>query len=60
VLDSPLYRKKIVIDNYKTITHVSNPICPVLYMIAEKWHFEEKVGHDPYKAIAELNEKYKL
>ena len=61
VLDSPLYKKKIVIDDVKVVTHSSSTICPVMYLVVQKYHLEDKVaGYDPLSFIAELEKIYPL
>ena len=41
-LDCPLYKKKIVIDEFEIVMHVENAIDTVAYMKVKKAHTEEK------------------
>ena len=41
-LDSPIYKKKIVIDEFEIICHSKDIYSPVYYTIIKKWHLENK------------------
>ena len=41
-LDCPIYKKKIVIDEYDVICHSKDIYSPVYYSVIKKWHLENK------------------
>ena len=41
-LDCPIYKKKIVIDNYDIICHSKDIFSPVYYTVIKKYHLENK------------------
>ena len=41
-LDCPIYKKKIIIDNYEIICHSKDIFSPVYYTVIKKWHLENK------------------
>ena len=41
-LDCPIYKKKIVIDEFDIICHSKDIYSPVYYSVVKKWHLEDK------------------
>ena len=41
-LDCPIYKKKIVIDEFEIVCHSKDIFSPVYYTIIKKWHLEDK------------------
>ena len=41
-LDSPLFKKRIIIDETNTITHSADAFAPVSYLHITKYHLESK------------------
>jgi diphthine-ammonia ligase len=42
VLDAPVYRRRIVIDEAETICHADDAFAPVAYLVVRRWHLEDK------------------
>ncbi len=61
VLDAPLYKRKIVLDKVRVVTHSDSTICPVLYLVVEQFHLEDKsADYDPVKEILRLHAEVPL
>ncbi|PIK34116.1 putative diphthine--ammonia ligase isoform X1, partial [Apostichopus japonicus] len=43
-LDCPLFKKRIVIDEFEVIEHDSDPFAPVSYISFKKMHLEDKIN----------------
>ncbi|PIK60904.1 putative diphthine--ammonia ligase [Apostichopus japonicus] len=43
-LDCPLFKKRIVIDEFEVIKHDSDPFAPVSYISFKKMHLEDKIN----------------
>ena len=41
-LDCPIYKKRIIIDQYDIICHSKDIYSPVYYSVVKKWHLEDK------------------
>ncbi|KAK2196692.1 bifunctional Diphthamide synthase domain/Diphthine--ammonia ligase-Uncharacterized protein MJ0570/Rossmann-like alpha-beta-alpha sandwich fold [Babesia duncani] len=42
VLDCPLYKRRIVIKEYKVLHHTSDPYAPTLLFVPTKWELQDK------------------
>ena len=42
MLDAPVYKKRIVIDESEIVSHADDAFAPVAYLVVRKWHLEDK------------------